>query len=821
MNPNNSSSIYWAINISIIVQRRKIIGKIFKTTTGFGIVNITVYDPPQIKIFVIDGSGTVKQMVPAANNLLSLHPELNFVIRDYDQLSGIDEATLKGLLQQADIIYLGTMSSQLVGAIQNIYQNNPDIFNGKTVYGAGGVAQIMALSRFNGSIVYDGWTLDDILKIHQRIYAATDPMKEIAKMKTEYSSIAINNWLTVREYEAGQGSNNFLNAFLCLLNKHTGSSYTYQAAAKTADYFIYREGQVFKTFQEYQSYIDPQKPTIGIFGRSTTFYSSGDTLIVDELIKKIAEKGFNVLMVMGKYGAPSVTAIKAYFLDQNQSRIDVLISLESMIIGGRSTNASFELVDVFEKLNVPILLGMYTSAKTPEEWMISEVGLPISEVYYRIAMPEVQGISEPIMIAALSSTYDTKTGALLKSYIVIPERVDKLVTRAGNWTKLKKMANEDKKIAILYYNNPPGKNNIGASYLNVPETVLNILERLKAEGYITGETPSDVDELVSMMLDKGHNVASWAPGILEILADKAILWDADEYVAWFNNLNPIAKKQMIEGPVGYIEEITKLANQAGEKKEIITRIDKWKVDMISTINDVVTDTVKSQSCIEMVIKMTDALKATVNGNSTAWADFYSAKTAFMTLQIPALTGWGEPPGNLMTVTRNGKQYIVIPGFFFGNIFIGPEPLRGWEADESKLYHSTVVPPPHQFLAVYAWLENVYGANAEIHVGTHARFEWTPGKQTALADYDYPDITLSNVPSPYIYIVDNIAEGQQAKRRGLSVLINHLTPPIKVTELYSELLGIRDLIDQYENADPQTEADKRKLVALSIKEKSDQ
>ena len=41
-------------------------------------------------------------------------------------------------------------------------------------------------------------------------------------------------------------------------------------------------------------------------------------------------------------------------------------------------------------------------------------------------------------------------------------------------------ANRDKHVALIFYNYPPGKANIGASYLNVAESLANILQRLAA-----------------------------------------------------------------------------------------------------------------------------------------------------------------------------------------------------------------------------------------------------------------------------------------------------------------------------------------------------
>ncbi|RJS48536.1 MAG: hypothetical protein CIT03_07525 [Methanobacterium sp.] len=823
LQPNSSSEISIAdLNFKAYFHEDKIEGNIIDTTSGKGIPGITVYDPPQIVILSIGGgSAILKQEVPVAHQLLDEHPELTFLLRDNDQISQMQEEELKNFLQLGDIIVLRVNSNAEANLISKIIKENPELFINKTIYGGGGIPLIHEISNIAGTKVFEGFTLEEIHTIYTRIFQATNPLTEISKIKTEYpSNHPIMNWLTMREYDHAGGSYNFYNAFLYLLNKHTGSNnYDYKNALMTPNNFIYRDGKIFLNFAEYESYIDPEKQTIGIFGRTTTLYQAGETWMVDEIVKKIDAAGFNVLPVMGGWAAPSLTAIKNHFFDANgNSRIDVLISLESMIIGGRYTASSFEVVNLFEKLNVPILLGMTTTAMTPEEWMISEIGLPINEVHYRIAMPEFQGVAEPILLAAQKNAFDEVTGALLTGYVLIPDRVDKIVQRAANWAKLRELLNSEKKIAIIYYNHSPGKGNIGASYLAVPATIVNILERMEQEGYNVGEYPKNADELLEIMFRQGINVASWAPGVLEEIANNAILWDADEYQVWFNNLNPIAQKQTIEGPVGYIEEMTKLAVQAGEKKQIMIRIDKWKADMVSTINEVVQENQKAENLIFLVNKMVDALKATVNGNNSAWNDFYLAKDEFRSYEISALTGWGEAPGKSMTVTRDGKEYIVIPGAFFGNIFVCPEPLRGYEDNDELLFHSPIVTPPHQFLAVYAWLETVYGSHAQIHVGTHARFEWTPGKQAALAEYDYPDITIGNVPSPYIYIVDNIAEGQQAKRRGLSVLINHLTPSIKLTELYSELIGIRNLVEQYEKSDPATETEKMQLIVSQIREK---
>ena len=71
-----------------------------------------------------------------------------------------------------------------------------------------------------------------------------------------------------------------------------------------------------------------------------------------------------------------------------------------------------------------------------------------------------------------------------------------------------------------------------------------------------------------------------------------------------------------------------------------------------------------------------------------------------------------------------------------------------------------------------------------------------------------------------YIVDGVGEGIQAKRRGLAVMVDHLTPPLQSTPLYDELLQLRQLIESFESHhDSNNKALTSKLVQ-QIREKVD-
>jgi cobaltochelatase CobN len=157
--------------------------------------------------------------------------------------------------------------------------------------------------------------------------------------------------------------------------------------------------------------------------------------------------------------------------------------------------------------------------------------------------------------------------------------------------------------------------------------------------------------------------------------------------------------------------------------------------------------------------------------------------------------WGPPPGNIMVYEGN----LVIPGATLGNIFLGPQPVRGWGDDPSKIAHSPALPPPHQYIAFYFWLQKEFQADAVIHLGTHGTLEWLPGRSVGLGEDDWPDVLMGDLPDIYPYIMNNPGEGTQAKRRGYAVTIDHLTPPMIQPGLYGALAELQQLVVDYQNA----------------------
>ncbi|MBA2471210.1 MAG: cobaltochelatase subunit CobN [Pseudonocardiales bacterium] len=154
--------------------------------------------------------------------------------------------------------------------------------------------------------------------------------------------------------------------------------------------------------------------------------------------------------------------------------------------------------------------------------------------------------------------------------------------------------------------------------------------------------------------------------------------------------------------------------------------------------------------------------------------------------------WGEPPGQLYV--SDGAIYVG--SLLFGNVVLLIQPPRGFGENPVAIYHDPELPPPHQYLAAYRWLEQSFGAHAVVHLGKHGNLEWLPGKGLGLAAQDAPDAVLGNLPLVYPFIVNDPGEGTQAKRRAHATIVDHLIPPMARADTYGDLARLEQLLDEY-------------------------
>lgn len=493
--------------------------------------------------------------------------------------------------------------------------------------------------------------------------------------------------------------------------------------------------------------------TVGIFF-PRSYWIDNSLEVFDAVIRELEGRGANVIAVFNdKFkGGGDDAAIEKYFMKDGSPIVDtVLFQAYFFLKSSREKGgAGFEQdeSDILKRLNVPALL-MINSLQSKEEYEQNPEGLTVPQYIIVIALPEFDGISQPVLLGVSESKIDPVTGAKVQYPVPFSEQVGYLADRIFKWCVLRKKPNSEKKIAIILHNSPCRSGveaTVGAGFgLDTLESVALLLQRMKEEGYNIDWVPQNGKELIETILErKAISEFRWTP-LSEIVkkGGAAGFVELDTYKEWLGELPESSRSQIFKG---------------------------WGDPF--------------------------------NGNLAKLGDLEKMSLAL----------------------HEGK--ITIPGLVFGNVFIGLQPKRGCagarcDGSVCKILHDPEVPPPHQYLAFYKWVERDFKADAMIHVGTHGNIELLPGKSVALSPACFSHFAIGALPHLYIYVVSNPMEGAIAKRRGLAVIVDHLHPIMAPTKLYGPLEELEDPLEEYSRASAANERGRLHELEKIITEKARQ
>lgn len=148
--------------------------------------------------------------------------------------------------------------------------------------------------------------------------------------------------------------------------------------------------------------------------------------------------------------------------------------------------------------NVPYIVAAPLLIQDIHSWTRQGIGGLQSVVLY--ALPELDGAIDTIALGGLVG----------ETIYLIPERVDRLTGRLNQWIKLRQTPAEQRKIAILLYGFPPGYGAVGtAALLNVPRSLIKLLQAMKEQGYAIADLPEDGETLIQAVKssDEGDSIA--------------------------------------------------------------------------------------------------------------------------------------------------------------------------------------------------------------------------------------------------------------------------------------------------------------------------
>jgi cobaltochelatase CobN len=568
----------------------------------------------------------------------------------------------------------------------------------------------------------------------------------------------VNSEITaaVHKYLTVGGVENSKNALKYIAREVLGLKVEADPTAEVPWQGIYRPGvagvlnSVEELFQ--QSDFLPDRPTVGIlFYRSQ--WVNGNKEVVDALVDEFARQGINSIPLFShgwrenELGAKgNDVLIRRFFMRDDLPVIDAMVNMQSFFLVSTSDGAEEGRPatgnELLKRLDVPVFNALLTYSKTEEEWRADKYGLAGPGLVMSVAMPEFNGVIEPVVVGCTGRHTDETTGVTVERYVPISQRVRYLVKRVKNWISLKLKSPAERRVAFVLHNNPCAGVEAtvgGGANLDSLESVAKIIQQMQQEGYSIENTPASGEELIKTIMErKAISDFRWTP-IEEIINKGGVLSyvTREQYLKWFETLSLTVKQKLVET-------------------------------------------------------------------------------------------WGNPPGeeiNGVPAAMVYQEKIVVTGVEYGNVVVCVQPKRGCagarcDGQVCKILHDPECPPTHQYIATYRYLEEVWGASAIVHVGTHGNLEFLPGKAVGLSESCFPEICLGTLPHLYIYNADNPPEGTIAKRRSYATLVDHMQTVMTESGTYDHFRELEQFLGEYEQVkgrDPARTHALEHLIMDKIKE----
>lgn len=227
---------------------------------------------------------------------------------------------------------------------------------------------------------------------------------------------------------------------------------------------------------------------------------------------------------------------RVYPLASASRRLSLLQQIEPDLVvlmphGRLHTGDAREAIEWLQERNVPVLAPL-SVFEHYDDWLDNPQGYQGGLLSMNVVLPELDGAVAPFVINAQFD--DVSEAGIFKA---IPGRLERFVELINGYVGLKRAANADKKVAIVYFRGP-GKNALTAGNLEVARSLYNTLLELRQQGYDLSGLPDNYGAFKADLDWQGLVMSPRAPGQVETFLENgapAIL-PAGQYRRWCQGL---------------------------------------------------------------------------------------------------------------------------------------------------------------------------------------------------------------------------------------------------------------------------------------------
>ncbi|MCG8651784.1 MAG: cobaltochelatase subunit CobN [Pirellulales bacterium] len=273
-----------------------------------------------------------------------------------------------------------------------------------------------------------------------------------------------------------------------------------------------------------------EKPVVAIAINLATL-AADDTEWLDALMAALAGRGLNAYAFYGpRRNRQRISQMTGYQEDGRTIRLADLVINAALVFQPQQTKAELD------RRGIPVIQTLPSLDRDAEQWAASDDGLPFANIAYYYASSELAGMVDPTLIAAREAA----TGLLRPT----DEQIELLADRAQALCRLQRSKPRQRRVALVVYNYPPGENNFGASFLNVPESLVSVLAALRQAGYDTrqvdqAELTTQIQASLKALYDPASLISLWQQ-------DDADFLPLSDYESWFEQLPQPTRKRIVD-----------------------------------------------------------------------------------------------------------------------------------------------------------------------------------------------------------------------------------------------------------------------------------